>query len=110
MHYIEPSTFMYGRKLTVASRFVYLGSTLNNTSANLDGEVSLRIQKASFAFGKLGSHLWTVCRKHLKLMDRFHQQCLRRILRMSWKMFVSDDEVLERVKYFSIEGMLVQYR
>lgn len=55
MPYIETKNFVYGEKLTVVSKFVYLGSTLN-TAVNLH-EVPLHIQMVSFAFGKLEDHL-----------------------------------------------------
>lgn len=57
MLYIEPGIFVYGRKLAVVSKFVCLGSALN-IAANLNDEVSLHIQKASFVFGKPENLIW----------------------------------------------------
>ena len=106
--YVEPSIHFYGQKLPVVPKFVYLGSTLN-CSNSIDDEVGLRISKASHAFGILHKRLWSrhgisICTKvkvynacvltvllyasetwttytrHLKQLERFYQQCLRKIL------------------------------
>ena len=41
--YVEPSIYVYGKKLAVVPKFVYLGSTLN-CSNSIDDEVGLRIR------------------------------------------------------------------
>jgi len=136
--YYEPAIYVYGQKLAVVNRFVYLGSTLNMTGT-LDDEICFRISKASDAFGKLNRRLWicrgisvatkvkvyvacilsallyacetwTTYKKHLKRLERFHQQCLRQILGVRWQMYVSDIEVLERAKCQSIESLIFKHR
>ena len=56
--YVEPSIYVYGQKLAVVPKFVYLGSTLN-CSSSIDDEVGLRISKTSQAFGILHKRLWS---------------------------------------------------
>ena len=56
--YVEPSIYVYGQKLKVVPKFVYLGRTLN-CSNSIDDEVGLRISKASHAFGILHKRLWS---------------------------------------------------
>ena len=110
--YVEPSIYVYGQKLAVVPKFVYLRSTLN-CSNSIDDEVCLRISKTSHAFGILhkrlwirhsiskrtkvkvynacvltvllfASETWTTYTRHLKQLERFHQQCLRKILGIKW--------------------------
>ena len=50
--YTEPVITVNGEKLTVAEKFIYLGSTLSH-SVSIDKEVFYRIAKASSAFGTL---------------------------------------------------------
>ena len=105
--YTEPNIFVQERRLGVVDGFVYLGSTISR-DGTLDAEIHHRIAKASVAFGKLeervwkdrgikiaaklsvydacvltvllyGSETWTTYRRHIRLLERFHQNCLRRI-------------------------------
>ena len=136
--YHGPNIYVYGKRLQEVDKFVYLGSTLYR-SCNFDSEVSLRIQKASKSFGKLEKRLWcqhgilketklkvyhacvlssllyaceswVVYRHHFRQLERFHQQCLRRILSIHWTMYVSDVEVLEWSHCDSIEAMVLKSR
>ena len=129
--YVEPSIYVYGQKLAVVPKFVYLESTLN-CSNSIDDEVGLRISKASHAFGNLHKRLWSrhgisICTKvkvynacvltvllyasvtwttytrHLKQLERFHQQCLRKILGIKWQIHISDTEIFEMANIGSIE-------
>ena len=43
---------------------------------------------------------------HLRLIERYHQLCLRTILNILWSDFVTNIEVLEMAKVTSIEAML----
>ena len=137
-HYKEPSIYVYGKRLVAVSKFVYLGSTLS-LSGSIDEEVCLRISKANDAFGRLNKRLWnrheislktkikvygacvltallyacetwTTYRKHTKRLERFHQQCLRKILGVRWEMYLSDVEVLDRAKCPSIEALINKHR
>ena len=95
-----------------------------------------RVQKASVAFGKLESRVWsdrgitirtktsvyktcvltsllyssetwTLYRRHIKWLERFHQKCLRRILNISWQSLTPDIFFLQRSQCMSIETMII---
>ena len=133
--YVEPNITVEGNRLGVVDRFVYLGSTLSR-NGNLAAEISRRIAKASTAFGKLerrvwsgrgittntklsvyeacvfsdlfyGSETWTTCRYRVNLLERFHQNCIRRILNIEWRSYTPDTVVLERACSTSIEKKLI---
>ena len=134
--YIEPSIFVNGFKLEAVNTFVYLGSTMSR-DGTLDAEITHRIEKASIAFGRLeervwsdrdlknetkivvyvacvlsallyAAEAWTALRRHITLLERFHQQCLRRILKVKWQTFTPDTKVLELSKLGSIEAIVMQ--
>jgi hypothetical protein len=135
-NYVEPNIIVDGVRLGVVDKFVYLGSTISRTGS-LDEELNLRIQKASVAFGKLqdrvwsqhgiqldtkievynacvltallyASETWTVYRRHIKTLERFHQNCLRQILGVKWTSFTPDTSVLEQSGCLSIEAHLIK--
>ena len=116
--------------------FTYLGSC-TNSSATLDNELSLRIAKASSAFGRLrhrlwkdrgiklqtkisvylsiiiptllyASETWTLYRKHINLLDAFHMRCLRSILGVSLKDKLTNNEILSKCSCTGIESMLMK--
>lgn len=133
---VEPDIFVYGKRLVVVKDFIYLGSKLAD-DGSLDAEVRQRISKASGSFGKLedrvwsdrdltlstkltvyetcvlssllyASETWTLYRSHIKLLDRFHQQCLRHILGIKWENRVPDTEVLSKAKTVSIAAIVTR--
>ena len=133
--YSEPTILVNGDKLEVVDTFPYLGSTISR-DGSLDAEIYSRIQKACVAFGKLenrvwsdrgitnntkinvykacvltsllfSSETWTTHRRHIKLLERFHQKCLRRILNIKWQSMTPDTEVLVRAGTTSIESMVI---
>ena len=55
-----------------------------------------------------GSESWVTYRCQLRLLERFHQRCLRTILNIHWSEFVTNVEVLEQAKLTSIEAMLLK--
>ena len=114
--------------------FRYLGSIVTPT-ANIDEEVLDRINKASRAFGKLrakvfqNKHLrlatkiqvytavcistllysaeaWTIYRRHLKQLEKFHINSLQKILGLTWKDRVPHTELLDRAGCTSIEAII----
>lgn len=118
------------------SNFCYLGSVLS-ADLTIDKELNTRIAKASSAFGKLrkrlwqnhniktdtkmavyraivlstllyGSETWTIYKRHIRLLDRFHQYCLRQILRIHWTDRVSNTQVLQKSKMSGIEAFLIR--
>ena len=134
--YFEPNITVDGTRLEVVDSFVYLGSMISR-DATLDAEIHQRIEKASSAFGRLDNRVWsdrgitintklsvyeacvltvllyasetwtTYCR-HIKVLERFHQNCLRRILGIKWDSFTPDTDVLQKAKTSSIEKRIVQ--
>ena len=47
-------------------------------------------------------------RRHLRLLECFHQRCLRIILNIHWSDYVTNVEVLEQAMIASIEAMLLK--
>ena len=99
--------------LKSVEQFTYLGCAISS-NARIDGEIDNRLAKANSAFGRLYKCVWnnkhlriitkiSVCRavvlttllhdseswvtyqNHLKLLERFHQRCLRTILNIPLK-------------------------
>ncbi|KAI8500865.1 hypothetical protein Bbelb_216830 [Branchiostoma belcheri] len=132
-----PICIKIGEKpLKAVHQFTYLGSTITS-DAKIDKEVDNRLAKANNAFGRLhsrvwkskhlkkdtkiivykavvlttllyGSESWVTYRHHLRLLERFHQRCLRSILNIHWSDYVTNVEVLERAGILSIEAMLLK--
>ena len=55
-----------------------------------------------------GSESWVTYSHHLRLLERFHQRCLRTILNIHWSDYVTNVEVLEQAEITSIEAMLLK--
>ena len=133
--YIEPKITVNDARLDVVDTFVYLRSTVLRNSS-LDAEIYLHISKASAAFGKLEKRVWadyeitintkisaystcvipillyfdetcTTYMKHNKLLEHFHQKCLRRILNIKWQTYTSDTTVIETAECPNIECFIV---
>ena len=117
-------------------RFTYLGSVLN-ARGNADDDVQRRIALASAAFGRLSqrvflnkdlrsatkvavyrsvclsillytSECWIVYRRHLRCIERFHTQCLQRILGLRWWHMVPHVDIRRRAGIDSIETIIVE--
>ena len=122
--------------LKTVQQFTYLGCTIIS-DAKIDRKVDNRLAKANSAFGRLskrvwkkknlkkgtkisvyraivlttllyGSESWVTYRHHLRLLERFHQHCLRIILNIHWSDYVSNVEVLEQTEITSIEAILLK--
>ena len=122
--------------LKTVQQFTYLGCTISS-DAKVDKELDNRLGKANRAFGRLykrvwsnkslrcttkicvykaivlttllyGAETWVMYRAHNKLLERFHQRCLRTILNIHWSDYVSNVDVLERAGIESIEAMLLK--
>ena len=129
--YQGPTVTVNGKKLAAVGKFTYIGSTLSR-NVHIDHEVDTRIAKASSAFGRLRSPvcerkgislstklsvyraivlttiLWTVYQRHAKKLNRFHLNCLRKLLRVKWQDQVPDTEILEQTGMPSVFTMLRQ--
>ena len=45
-----------------------------------------------------GCEAWTICKELLKKIQSFEYWCYRRILKMSWKDKITNEEVLRRMR------------
>ncbi|MEE8289810.1 MAG: reverse transcriptase family protein, partial [Nitrosomonadaceae bacterium] len=136
--YHKPSILVKNKLLEVVDSFVYLGGSISRTGS-LDVEISARIQKAAASFGKLvdkvwsqhnikrstkllvyrafvltsllyTSETWTTYVHQIKCLERFHQKCLRHILKIKWQDMVPDTEVLAIANIPSIECLITLHR
>ncbi|XP_069745531.1 uncharacterized protein [Narcine bancroftii] len=134
--YQPPHISIEHTKLKTVNQFTYLGCTISS-DARIDNEIDNRFAKANSAFGRLhkrvwknnqlknltkisvyravviptllcGSESWVLYRHHLRLLECFHQRCLRSILNIHWSDFISNIEVLEMAKADSIESTLLK--
>ncbi|KAI8510833.1 hypothetical protein Bbelb_117490 [Branchiostoma belcheri] len=123
-------------EIKTVDTFCYLGSRIMS-SGSLDAEVTQRIGKASVAFGRLSKRLWqdhgirlstkiavyiavvlstllywcetwTTYRRHIQLLEQFHQRCLRNICSIRLQDKVSNLQVLETCGLTSVECMIVK--
>ena len=106
-------------------KFKYLGSVIN-TNGNLDDDRNMKIGKAAKNFKKMNkiwssttisarlrvrlyhsiilpcllcaSETWRITVKLAKKLNAFHQRCLRRILKISYRYHVTNDEVLRNTQ------------
>lgn len=124
------------QSLEQVSHFTYLGSVIQSTST-IDDDITARIGAAHRAFGRLlkrvfkehglrlstkilvyravvittllyGSETWTLYRKNIKKLERFHQSKLRTILGVKWEDHITNNTVLDRTNMTTIESMIRQ--
>ena len=122
--------------LKAVNQFTYLGCVITS-DALIDKDVDNRLAKANSAFGRLykrvwnchnlkkdtkvcvyravvlttllyGAESWVTYRRHISLLERFHQRCLRTILNIKWEDYITNVEVLQTSKCISIEAMLLK--
>ena len=132
----QPHFTIDGTTIKVVEHFTYLGSILNQ-NCSLDSEIQARIHSASSAFGRLrervfcnknikiatkaavyravcistllyASETWTPYRRHIRALERFHIDCLNRILGSTWKDKFTRNNVFQRTNLCSIEALLAQ--
>ena len=132
----QPAVIIDGTQLPVATDFTYLGSIISN-SGSIDREINHRISRASAAFGCLkdrvylnrhlklgtkikvynaivistllyGSETWPPHSTHLKILNKFHLQCLRKMLRITWRDKITNNEVLTRCGSSHIHSIMAQ--
>ena len=133
--YSPPHVSIEGTSLNTVEQFTYLGSIISN-DATVTKDVDSRLAKASSSFGRLqqrvwrnhslrmstkilvyraavvstllyGSESWVLYQKQVRVLERFHQRCLRSIMGISWQDYVTNTEVLERANTPSIETLLL---
>ena len=132
--YQEPTVTVNGQKLAAVDKFTYLGSTPSR-GVHIDDETDAKIAKDSVAFGRLrssvwerkgvslatklsvyraivlttllyASETWTVYQRYAKKLNRFHLNCLRKLLKVRWQDKVPDKEILEQTAVSSVFTML----
>ena len=53
-----------------------------------------------------GAETWVLYRKQIRLLEQFHERCLRSSLDIKWKEHMSNEEVLKRVHPASVAVVL----
>ena len=125
---------IYGTLLKSINNLTYLGSTIASDNT-IDMEINNRIRAASGAFGGLWKRVWsqhgiaistkckvykaivlptllysaemyTLYRRHIKILFQVHLRHLRQILRISWKDHISNTDVFRQANMSSIEVIL----
>ena len=133
---LAPTIVINDTQLKNVEHFKYLGSTIS-CDGSLDKEIDARISKASQALGRLrnkvlsqhnirlstklkvytavilpsilyGCETWTLYRKHIKKLEKFHMQALSSILGICWQDRVTNLQVLDRANSSSIKSMLIK--
>ena len=136
-HPLQPFDIsIHGNTVEQLPRFCYLGSMINNTNDPSE-DIHNRIRSAHQAFGKLyhrvfsqhglsaqtkidvyravviptliyGSESWTLYRKNIRTLERFHQQKLRAILGIGWEERITNNDVLNRAGLTSVEAIVAK--
>ena len=130
----RPTISIDGAQLKTVDDFKYLCSVISS-DGSLNKGISARICKASQALCRLktrvpnqhnirrstklkvyravvltsllnGCETWTLYRRHLKQLERFHMHSLRTILNIKWQDCVSNLQVLDMAESTSIEAMI----
>ena len=134
----EPSIKISNQPLNAVDSFKYLGSTVTSNHS-LDTELSARIGKAAMTFGSLtkrvwqnqklrlktklkvystcvlssllyGSESWPTYARQERRLNQFHIRCIRKLLNISWRDKVTNQEVLRRAGIPSIHSLLSEKR
>ena len=133
--YCPPHISFDGTNLNAVEHFTYLTYISNDATVSKDLDNCL--SKANSSFGRLskkvwqsqslllsakilvyravvvptllyGAETWVLYRKQIRLLEWFHQRCLRANLGIKWLDHVSNKEVLKRASLPSIESILLQ--
>ena len=131
----DPDIMTDSLDVECSTDFCYFGSHVS-TDLSVTREVRSRLSKAATAFGRLerrvgknrhlktrtklavyksmvlsvllyGSETWTLYKSYVNYLDRFHFQCLRRILGIRWSDKVPNTDVLLRASAQGMGSMLV---
>lgn len=134
----EEQFFIDDTPLKSVSQFKYLGSIVTS-DGSVNAELITRIQALSSAYGRLrervfdshditistklkvyvqcllplltyGCETWTLYRHNINQLRTVQQRHLRKILRIKWSDFVSNEEVLQRSGAEDIETILIKSR
>ena len=134
----EETFFIDDKPIKNVTQFRYLGS-IANKDCSIKEELITRIQSVSSAYGRLrervfdshdltistklnvyvqcltrllmySSETWTLYRHNVNQLRTVQQRHLRKILRIKWDHYVSNEEVLRRANAEDIEVILVRNR
>ena len=123
-------------ELNEVNQFTYLGSILS-ADCSADAEINQRINRASASFAQIRkrvitnhnlqiatkvavyraiclsvllytSETFTLYRRHLKQLESFHMQWLKKILKLTWQDRVSYVDILKRTAMVSAECLLLR--
>ena len=73
----------------------------------LNIQTKLKVYQAMVLTALLyASETWTVYSRHEKVLNRFHINCLKKLLHITWRDHIPDTEVLERTKMSSVQTIL----
>ena len=133
---VVPRISISDRNLKVTPYFCYLGSLLSS-DCTADDEINKRINKALASFARIrkkvilnhnlriatkvavyravclsvlfyGCETFTIYRRHIKLLENFNMQCIKKILGITWRDRVPYTEMLTRTGLQSIECQLLR--
>ncbi|XP_060133875.1 uncharacterized protein LOC132592550 [Zootoca vivipara] len=133
-----PQIQLSGVTVENVDHFSYLGSYLS-TRANIDAKIQHRLSSVSAVFSRLKCRVfedrdirretemlvykaivlptllyacgtWTTYKRHLQLLERFHQRCLQIFLHITWEDRQTNISVLEEAKITSVEAMILQHQ
>ena len=132
--YEEPKITVEGKSLKAVKTFKYLGSVVSDNNS-MDAEIDARLAKANTAYNTLtkrlwrkrgirtgtkilvykaavlssllyGSEAWTLTKKQIRKLEKFHLSCLRKISGIKWFHKVPNYEVLQRCHIYSVTSLL----
>ena len=134
--YSRPHISIDGTNLKAVVLFTYVGSVISN-EATVSKDLDNRMSKASSSSGRLSKRVWqshslrlsttiqvyravvvptllygaetrVLYRKEIRLLERFHQRCLRATLGIKWQDHLSSEAVLKRASLPSLESILLR--
>ena len=112
------------QKLPTVDKFTYLGSALSRSviidddddaearivweRQGLNLQTKLNVYKAVVMTSHVlcACEIWTVYCRHARKLNRFHINCLHRLLRITWQDMIPDTEVLKCAGLQSIHALL----
>ena len=132
--YVPPEIFVEGNQLEAVKTFKYLGSIVSDSNS-MDEEITTHLVRANSAFNALtkrlwckngirtgtkisvykaavistllyGSEAWTLTKRQIRKLEKFHLTCLRKIARIRWYHKVPNYMVLKRCHVLSVTSML----
>ena len=126
-----------GTTLDEVEKFTYLGSCIAR-DGNVEDDINARLGKAAAVFRRMNniwssktlnldtkirlyttvvlptaihaSETWKMTVKHAAKLDTFHQRCLRRILKVTWKDHITNEEILRRTGQRRLRDSIAERR